>query len=123
MGYLQQRSISRDLTVRVNRYISFMLEAKRNSIQHQDVLFLDLLSCPLLDELLYELHSDHLLVHPFLAELGRQMPAVLRKLCSIAVKNVSLSKGDALFSPGASCAEMYIVVSGLLSYKQEHQGA
>jgi len=120
--YLQQRSISRDLTIRVNRYISFMLEAKRNSIQHEDVLFLDLLSGPLLDELNFELHSDHLMVHPFLAELGRQMPAVLRKLCSIAVKNVSLSRGDALFSPGASCTEMYIVVSGLLSYKQEHQG-
>jgi hypothetical protein len=121
--YLKQNNITMDLTVRVNRYISFVLEARRNSIQHRDVEFLHLLSGPLLHDVLFEMYSQHLLAHPFLAVLGRQMPTVLRKLCSceVVVKDVSLSRGDVLFSPGATCTAMYIVASGLLSYMAQQQ--
>jgi hypothetical protein len=65
--YMQQQGISRDLSARVNRYIACVLEAKRSSVQLRDVQFLSLLSGPLLDDLLFELHSTQLLVHPLFA--------------------------------------------------------
>lgn len=114
--YLDQNRISRDLVIRANRYITNILETKRKFVQQQDVEFLGLLSGPLLNDLLFELYSAHVLVHPFFRELRERQAAILRKLCSFAVNRTYLSCGDELFGPGSICTQMYFVVGGQLTY-------
>eukprot|EP00747_Dinoflagellata_sp_TGD_P210100 gnl/TRDRNA2_/TRDRNA2_83425_c1_seq1.p1 gnl/TRDRNA2_/TRDRNA2_83425_c1~~gnl/TRDRNA2_/TRDRNA2_83425_c1_seq1.p1 ORF type:complete len:563 (+),score=78.66 gnl/TRDRNA2_/TRDRNA2_83425_c1_seq1:2-1690(+) len=115
--YFRQHGVSRDLCVRVNRYISVVVESKKNKMQYKDVELLVYLSKPLRDELFTELIQPKVVVHPFLLRLSEKNAIVMQQICCTATKEMLISHGDLLFSPGVSGQEMYFLHRGKLGYE------
>jgi hypothetical protein len=114
--FFRQNSISRDLTLRVNRYVNLVLMPQQGRVQYKDVGVLDSLPSALQVELQTELNMPYLVVHPFFEQFGRRSLDVMRRLCCTAVKPASLSRGDVLFCVGQKASCMYFLVEGRLAY-------
>lgn len=120
--FFRQNSVSRDLSVRIMRYVSVVLFPQQEHVQHKDIGVLSLLSTPLRVELHTELHMPSLTIHPFFEWFSRRSLTVMRRLCCVAVKRVSLSRGDVLFGAGQKASEMYFPVVGELMYTPKREG-
>merc|ERR1712070_346657 len=114
--FFRQNSLSRDLQVRIMRFVNVVLLPQQEHIQLKDIGILSLLSTPLHVELQTELHMPNLTIHPFFEWFSRTSLPVLRRLCCVALKRTSLSKGDVLFDVGQLASEMFFPVAGHLVY-------
>jgi len=120
--YLREQNVSPDLYHRLIRYARITSERHEAKVQKKDVLFLSLLSIPLHNELAAELYQSVLTINPLLQRLSKKCNAMLQRLCSTAVKQVSLSTGDILFDVGAEAEGMYLLNQGSMKYKSLSNG-
>lgn len=118
----RQNAVSRDLSMRIMRYVNVVLLPQQERVQHNDIGILGLLSMPLRVELQTELHMPSLTIHPFFEWFSRRSLPVMRRLCCVAVKRTSLSRGDMLFGVGQKASEMFFPVSGQLIYTPKREG-
>merc|ERR1712151_1245073 len=70
-----------------------------------------------------EIIAPSLDVHPFLKQFVESNSIGMRKICHTAIREVSISQGDTLFSGGDLCEQMYVMVSGCLEYTFMRGGA
>jgi len=115
--FFRQNNISRDLSMRVTRYVNVVLVPQLERVQRSDVTILSSLSPGLCMELQTELNLPHLVVHPFFAQFSKQSFTVVCRLCRVAVEQASLSRGDVLFSAGRKATEMFFTIQGQLVYR------
>lgn len=119
--FFRQNALSRDLQVRITRYVNVVLLPRQEHVQLKDVSVLSHLSTPLHVELQTELHMPNMTIHPFFDWFSRTSLPVLRRLCCVAVTRTSLSKGDVLFAVGQKASEMFFPVAGHLVYTPKRQ--
>lgn len=116
--YLSDCGISRRLAIRVQRNARHALKQGERNTPESKVELLQIISEPLRSEIHFEVHSPLLMKHPFFWIYSRVNPAAVRRLCHSAVADVSLSRGDVLFSelevPVKS--NMFFVMDGKLVY-------
>lgn len=120
--FFRQNAISRDLTMRIMRYVNVVLLPKQHRVQQSDIGMLGLLSSHLSVELQTELHMPNLTVHPFFEWFSGKSLPVMRQLCCVATKRTSLSREDIIFGPGQKAVEMYFPLSGRLLYLPQREG-
>lgn len=120
--FFRQNNVSRDLSVRIMRYVNVVLLPQQERVQHKDIAIFNLLSSHLRVELSTELHLPSLTIHPFFEWFSRLSLPVMRRLCCVAVKRISLSRGDVLFGAGQKASEMFFPVDGQLTYIPKREG-
>lgn len=109
--------------MRIMRYVNVVLLPQQERVQHKDVGILALLSTPLRVELQTELHMPALTIHPFFEWFSRKSLPVMRRLCCVAIKRTSLSRGDVLFCAGQKASEMVFLVAGQLIYTPKRENS
>lgn len=114
--FFRQNSLSRELQVRIMRYVNVVLLPQQEHIQFRDLSILGHLSTPLHVELQTELHMPNLTTHAFFDWFSNTSLLVLQKICCVALKRTSLSKDDVLFAAGQKASEMFFPVAGHLVY-------
>jgi len=67
-----------------------------------------------------EIYDQFLSVHPLFKALLQRNRVIMQLVCCCAVKEIVLAIGDELFTPGQIAHAMYFVVSGQLTYSQNH---
>jgi len=119
--YLADSAISGKLSVRVQRNAQHVLLEQKRNMPESSVELLKHISEPLLVELHFEVRSTLLVNHPFFECFDEINPAGIRKVCHTAVKQVTVSLGDVLFSDGEAPTHpaMYFLSGGTMRYKQE----
>eukprot|EP00747_Dinoflagellata_sp_TGD_P100072 gnl/TRDRNA2_/TRDRNA2_167932_c0_seq3.p1 gnl/TRDRNA2_/TRDRNA2_167932_c0~~gnl/TRDRNA2_/TRDRNA2_167932_c0_seq3.p1 ORF type:complete len:643 (+),score=73.89 gnl/TRDRNA2_/TRDRNA2_167932_c0_seq3:246-1931(+) len=114
--YFRQAGISRDLSVRIYRYVNVELDERGNRVQQKDVELLSVLSKPLLHELHCDIVQPKLMVHPLFRRLSIESHNMMRTICCEASQETCLVRGDILFCSGEHGREMYFLTRGLLHY-------
>lgn len=119
-NYLSDYGISRELALRVQRNAQHALNEQKRNTPESSVALLALISDQLRAEIHYEVYSKHLLVHPFFRFFNDLHSICIRLICHSAVSQMSLSRGDVVFSEFEvpSCPQMFFIVSGRLAYTQ-----
>eukprot|EP00928_Gymnodinium_smaydae_P084680 TRINITY_DN6796_c0_g1_i1.p1 TRINITY_DN6796_c0_g1~~TRINITY_DN6796_c0_g1_i1.p1 ORF type:complete len:944 (-),score=172.72 TRINITY_DN6796_c0_g1_i1:158-2989(-) len=109
--YLRDLKISRELTLRVQRYCEYTWEKRQKKVMERDVGLLAHVSEPLKEEMKAETFSPYLKVHPLLDYLQGTV-----RHFSNALTSVELARGDPVFCYGEVAHEMIVVVQGELEY-------
>lgn len=115
--YLRFHDIPMDLTVRVMQFVDYRISKQKSEIQEEQVEFLQCLSKPLQMELSEHIFSPILAQHPFFQRYAEIDTEAIRHVCLGAVRQISLSTEDFLFTEGRRCEQMFFVVAGTLAYK------
>jgi len=114
--YFREQKISAQLTHRVLRYTETMIKPKYQKVDVDQVKILALLPQMLTKEVNLEIYQKHLVVHPLFEALSDINITLMQKLCSCALKDAVLEKGEMMFSPGQVCNSMSFVCQGILDY-------
>jgi len=116
--YLFSLRISASLVVRMQ------CSAQRTLLEQKKTApdLLELISEPLRADFHYELHSPHLMAHPFFYFYNEVHPASIRRVCHLAVSSLSLSRGDVVFSDNEATEQprmLFVLGAGRLMYRQD----
>lgn len=113
--YLKQNSISKNLTLRVQRSAKHAISG---DLSPDAVDLLAVVSEQLRLEMHFEMYSELFRSHPFFDQCIHVCAQVMRRLCHQATSTLLLDAGDVLFSKGEAPAEpkMYFFFKGTLEY-------
>jgi len=111
--YLRDLKISRQLALRVQRYVEYSFARQQSTVQESDVKLLMLLSEPLREELKVEIFGPCLCIHPLFEEIQDSVRGF-----SKAMQALNIAHGDIVFSYGEESMEMYFVTRGQLQYER-----
>ncbi|CAK9031791.1 unnamed protein product [Durusdinium trenchii] len=114
--YFREQGISATLTHRVLRYTETMIKPKYQKVDVEKVHIMTMLPQMLTKEVNLEIYQKHLVVHPLFDALRDVNITFMQKLCSCALKESVLEKGEMMFSPGQVCNSMFFVSHGTLDY-------
>lgn len=116
--YLFDNNISRKLALRVQRNAQHVIQQRQKNRSEDSVELLTMISPSLQRELHFEIYMPRLDYHPFLHEYCELYPGVMKQVCHTAVSQLSLMRGDLLFSEGEipPIPHMYMCFSGRLFY-------
>jgi len=114
--FFREQHIPHDLVARVLRYAETKLKPRYQHLDHTQVAMLSELPQALYREVYWEIYRSILDVHPLFSNLSEHNPSLLQNICSAALQEHRLDKGELLFSPGQVCTCMYFVTEGTLSY-------
>lgn len=114
--YLRQRAVSKDLSSRIYKYLEHQCSKQNNHVQPCQIKVLEGLSESLQNELTHQMHSPHLLEHPFFRYLNDEMEVVMHRLCRLALRQQSYATREYVFGAGDEAKKMYFVKSGTLDY-------
>jgi len=116
--YLSDYGISRELAARVQRNARHALKEQKRHTPESSVELMALISDPLRSEIRYEVFSPMIILHPFFHLYNWVNPVGVRHICHTAVKSVSLSRGDVIFSEFEVpvSPRMFFVTSGRMVY-------
>merc|ERR1719188_114613 len=96
--YLRQRSIRPGLSNRIIKFLEHRSQIQGNLVQREKVPILGGLSEALQDELMHEMHSPQLRNHKFFQSLKGSMPAVMHRLCRMALNLQLFAVQDMVFN-------------------------
>jgi len=111
--YLKDKKVSRQLALRVQRYVEYNWNRQQKSVQERDVNLLMLLSAPLKEEVKAEALGPGVSVHPLFEVLQDSVRGFFNSLTVL-----DIAHGDLVFSYGEESREMYFVTSGVLLYER-----
>eukprot|EP00439_Symbiodinium_sp_Y106_P084748 s796_g26.t1 len=114
--YFREQKISAQLTSRVLRYTESIVKPKYQKVDVGQVKIMAMLPQILTKEVNLEIYEKHLVVHPLFQSLGEVNVSFMQKICSNALKESALDKGEMVFGPGQVCSAMYFVTLGVLEY-------
>lgn len=118
--YLRQNHFSRDLSMRVTRYLQVEVSRQKTRVQEGQIELLSLLSAPLRIRLKKELFAQYC-KHPFFEAFAQKSAVKMSDLCVAAITQQLFSKGDVLFYKADAAQSMYFVSEGELAYlKDDH---
>lgn len=112
--YLMQNKISRELAMRVKRYVEWRLNFLNN--QETDLETLKMLPPALVMELLYEVRGQSAVSHDFMRALERNFIQCFKRLCYEALVSMAQAPGELIFGPSEECKSMYFIIRGRLQY-------
>uniref|UniRef100_A0A7R9ZVQ3 Ion transport domain-containing protein n=1 Tax=Pyrodinium bahamense TaxID=73915 RepID=A0A7R9ZVQ3_9DINO len=115
--YLRQRSVPKGLSSRIYKYLEHQCLKQNNHVQPGQIKVLEGLSESLRNELMHEMHSPHLLDHPFFLYLNNEMAVVMHRLCRVALGQQSYAEREVVFGAGDEAKKVYFVKGGSLDYK------
>jgi len=118
--YFREQHISPELMSRVLRYADIVIKPKTRSVSQHEVEMLSMLPQSLYMNVMLEIYDQFLSVHPLFKALLQRNRVIMQLVCCCAVKEIVLAIGDELFTPGQIAHAMYFVVSGQLTYSQNH---
>jgi len=118
--YFKEQNISQQLTQRVLRYADTCIRSKSRKVAQSEVDMLHMLPQGLYMDVMLEIYDQYLERNPFLQALLIKSRTIVKIICCTCLREVFLSAGDELFGPGEICGSMYFVVSGALTYSEEH---
>eukprot|EP00927_Polykrikos_kofoidii_P078610 TRINITY_DN75414_c0_g1_i1.p1 TRINITY_DN75414_c0_g1~~TRINITY_DN75414_c0_g1_i1.p1 ORF type:complete len:820 (+),score=100.44 TRINITY_DN75414_c0_g1_i1:44-2503(+) len=116
--YLKQRNASKDLSLRILRYVEFVHRQRRNHISESCVDALELISEPLRQELNYEVCSPQISVHPCLRFICSEHRLPAQQVFSNALAHHGLAVHDVLFSRGTAAGCAYFITKGTAVYER-----
>jgi len=110
--------LHKKLVLRITRNASAALHDAQRQLPEGQVELLPIISEPLRIELHFEINLPHLSGHPFFSRYGELFPAVMRRVCHLAMSTMRVSCGDILFSVGEIPAnpKMFVVSDGEFKY-------
>lgn len=114
--FCQQHGVSRQLTVRMKRYIELVIVPQFHKLNVPDVALLPKLSAHLRAQLNNELVSQTLCIHPFFGHLRKHHDAAMNGVSNQCIENFPLARGDVAFGSGLVASKMYLVSDGELEY-------
>jgi hypothetical protein len=114
--YLRQRSIPKALSDRIIKFLEHRSNSLSKLVQRDRVPVLGGLSEALQDELMHEMHSPELAAHPLFLHLNVGMPAVMHRLCRLALKMQCFAEQEIVFSAGDEAKKMFFVKNGSFEY-------
>ncbi|CAE7251880.1 HCN3 [Symbiodinium natans] len=114
--YFREQKISAQLTSRVLRYTESIVKPKYQKVDVGQVKIMAMLPQMLTKEVNLEIYEKHLVIHPLFQSLSDNSVGLMQKICSNALKESVLDKGEMIFGPGQVCSAMYFVTVGVLEY-------
>jgi len=114
--YMKKNRVSVSLAGRIQRYLEFAWQNRKQNQQLGNIKIFSLLSDQLRSELECELSVSHLSIHPLFAHLHSLSTVTVHRLASLAIQRKMLACEDPLFIQGEQASQMYIVVEGKLRY-------
>jgi hypothetical protein len=114
--FCRKNKISRDLTIRMKRYVDMVLIRNFAEINVKDVVLVPSLSKALRQEMQTELHSQKLNVHPFFAEIIRSNKGVTHLLCNDTIETMVCAREDVLFGASTTAHNFVLILSGSMAY-------
>merc|ERR1712018_48842 len=83
--YLKQRGISKDLTLRMVKFVEYTLSKEVKKVQKTNVKFLNIISDQLSSELAFELYAGHLKLHHVFEYMIENVPCLAYQICNCAL--------------------------------------
>jgi hypothetical protein len=116
--YLKKNHVEHVLAVRVQRYLQHVWQYQVSHKTYKQIKILTMLSEQLENELLFQLHSNHLTVHPLVEKLLKVSRVTAFRLAKEAVSTKHVAKDDPVFIHDEKPSHMYIVMEGQFQYKR-----
>jgi len=119
--YLKQQKVTRLVGRRILKYLEYVVERKQGKVQPGTIGILAMLSEQLREELTYEMTYPKAADQPFFQYFTAfpLMSIVVRKICSSALKNKVIARGDHLFYPGDEATHVYCFLGGDMDYLED----
>jgi len=114
--FCQQHHVSRELTLRMKRYIDLVIVPNFHKLSTNDVVLLPKLSAHLRAQLKKELVSQVLCIHPFFDNLRIHHEGVMNSISNGCISDMSLARGDVAFVSGQVAHSMLLVSDGCLDF-------
>lgn len=115
--FCKQKHVSRELTLRMKRYIDLVIVPNFHKLHTEDVILLPKLSAHLRAQLNKELVSQILCVHPFFENLKNKHDGVFNSIANDgSLDHMSLARGDVAFGSGQEAHSLLLVSDGILDY-------
>jgi len=115
--FLLQHRFPVELRDRVYRYANATGSRGGSHVQDIDAEILHMLSKPLQREVQCFARLSVMKGHTFMKMLTQSNPSMMKSLCTEALGDTLLTKGDELFTVGDRIERMFFVASGSLSYR------
>jgi len=114
--YLRQHRASKYLICRIEKYLDYRNQVKKECVQKESVPCLKGLSQELASQLKLEICRGPLLDLPLFRMLRNQMQVVMRSICCEALKFQLFAENDEIFCFPDLAKQMYFLNSGNLEY-------
>lgn len=114
--YMREKFVSKQLAVRVQRYLEYAVANQRSQVPESRVKVLDLLSEQLHNELKCAVSMPSLCVHPLMRHIHKNWLITTHRLSDAAISKKHLACGDNLFFSCEVATQMYFVSAGQLQY-------
>jgi hypothetical protein len=116
--YLKRNAVEHTLAVRIQRYLSHAWRYQACNKTFSQIKILTMLSEQLQNELLFHLHSEHLVVYPLIKTLLDVSTVTVFRLARTAISTKQFANEDPLFIYGEKPSHMYIVIQGRFAYRR-----
>jgi hypothetical protein len=116
--YMKRNAVEHTLAVRIQRYLSHAWRYQAANKTFAQIPILKMLSEQLQNELLYNLHSEHLVVYPLIKTLLDVSTVTVFRLARTAISTKQFANQDPLFIHGEKPSHMYIVMQGRFAYNR-----
>merc|ERR1712228_220189 len=110
--FLKRNRINHLLSVRIQRYLQRAWRKQASNKTYPQIKILTMLSEQLENELKFQLHANHLNVHPLIQKLLEVSNVTALRLASTAVSTKQFANNDPLFICGEKPSHMYMVTHG-----------
>lgn len=115
--YFKQKRIGFELRDRITKYLEHECQVKRDIVPLTKVGLLVKVSENLKLELSNEMNAPLLKAHPFFLYISKQIPAMMFRLCHIALRTQAYAQEDVAFLAGDEGTKMHFFKAGLFEYK------
>jgi len=115
--YLSEHGVSRNLSIRIQRFVEHAMERQKEIIPEHSVKMLEHLSKHLTSELLQEICQHSLCSHLYFERMSENSEVTMQRICANTLSRSQLAAGDPLFFQHEQAESMFFVVSGELRYQ------
>ncbi|CAK0845283.1 unnamed protein product, partial [Prorocentrum cordatum] len=116
--YLKRNAVEHTLAIRIQRYLVDAWRYQAGNKTFSQIKILTMLSEQLHNELLFNLHADHLNVYPLIEALLDVSPVTAFRLARTAILSKQFAYLDPMFIYGEKPSHMSIVKQGRFEYKR-----
>jgi len=120
--YLRQRHIQQSLSERIIKFLEHRSHVQGKLVQRDRVPVLGNLSEALHAELMHEMYSSDLDVHPFFSRMKDVWPGVMHRLVRAGLRLQNYACNESVFGAGDEAKFLYFAKSGDFHYIVEKEG-
>jgi len=117
--YFKENKISTRLVSKISDCLAQALQTSQRRLREQDVVILDILPASLRTQLMEEVYTPHLAVHPFFSKCSMALSRDFKRLVSVGLKTCTYSITMELIAIGEKGTHMYFILDGMLQYTMD----